>query len=193
MRFVVSMLLAALATVVSGCASSGTSMDSGAQKTPKFALRVNCGSTKDYVDAEGVKWLADQEQGAKATWGAVGGDIITRTGLKIADTKRPDVYLNERYGMSGYDFTVPNGTYLVRLHFAETYEGNTKAGDRLFTVKINGQPVLKGLDILKEAGGFAKPLVKDVPNVAVKDGKLKIEFTDVVQNPEINGIEVLAF
>jgi hypothetical protein len=168
-------------------------MDSGAGKAAKFAIRVDCGSTKDYTDAEGVTWLADHELDAKATWGAVGGDIITRTGLKIAGTKRPDLYLTERYGMSAYQFTVPNGTYLVRLHFAETYEGNTKAGDRVFTVKINGQPVLKGLDILKEAGGSAKALVKEAPGVVIKDGKLKIEFTDAVQNPEINGIEILGF
>ena len=193
MRFVVCMLAAALGTMASGCATGGGSMSTGPQKTPKFAVRVDCGATKDYTDAEGLKWLADHEQDAKAQWGAVGGEIVSRPTLKIAGTKRPELYLTERWGMSAYQFTVPNGTYLVRLHFAETYEGISKAGERIFTVKVNGQTVLKDLDVLKEAGGFGKALVKDVPAVAVKDGKLKIEFVEGVQNPQINAIEVLGF
>jgi hypothetical protein len=193
MRFVACMLAAALGIVVSGCGPAGSSMDSGAQKMPKLAIRVDCGAAKDYVDAEGVKWLADHELDAKAQWGAVGGEVIARADLKIAGTKRPELYLTERWGMTAYQFTVPNGTYLVRLHFAETYEKLTKPGERVFTVKINGQVVLKDFDVLKEAGGFGKPLVKDAPGVAVTDGKLKIEFVEGVQKTEINAIEVLAF
>lgn len=193
MRFLVCMLAAALGTMAGGCAACGGSMDAGAQKTPKFAVRVDCGAAKDFTDAGGVKWLADRELDAKAPWGAVGGDVVSRPAVKIAGTKCPELYQTERWGMSAYQFTVPDGTYLVRLHFAETYEGISKAGERIFTVKINGQPVLKDLDVLKEAGGFGKALVKEFPAVAVKDGKLKIEFVEGVQNPQINAIEVLGF
>ena len=192
MRFVACMLAAAFAAVVSGCGTAGSSMASGPEKTPKFAVRVDCGATKDYTDAEGVKWLADHEQDAKAQWGAVGGETVDRPGLKIAGTSAGAVP-DRAVGHQRYQFTVPNGTYLVRLHFAETYEGISKAGERVFSVKINGQTVLKDLDVLKEAGGFGKALVKEAPGVAVKDGKLKIEFVEGVQNPEINAIEVLGF
>ena len=51
---------------------------------------------------------------------------------------------------------------------------------------------LEDLDVFKAAGGFARPLVKDAKGVAVTDGRLNIEFVANVQNPEINGIEVLA-
>ena len=71
------------------------------------------------------------------------------------------------------------------------YDGITAAGERVFSVSINGKPALKDLDVFKEAGGLNKPLVKECKDVQVTDGKLVIGFTAQTQNPEINGIEVL--
>ena len=153
--------------------------------------RINCGAEKDYVDADGVKWAADQVLEGEAKWGAINGLTVVRTGMTIPSSKRPDLYLRERYSMKGYEFSLPNGTYTLRLHFAETFDQHSKAGQRIFSVKVNGQMKLEDLDVLKEAGGFAKPLVKELPGIAVTDGKLKIEFVQKVQNPEINAIEIL--
>jgi endoglucanase len=160
---------------------------------PEFTLRVNAGAEAEYVDQSGKKWLPDQEFGEGKTYGAVGGKTVQRTGIKtIEGTKAPQVYLTERYEMSAYRFAVPKGEYKVRLHFAETYEKIEKAGERVFSVSINGQIVLKDLDVFKEAGGLAKPLVKEFKKIKASDGKLLIEFTQQTQNPEINGIEVFA-
>ena len=158
----------------------------------KLAIRVNCGAGADYVDGEGITWLADRLLEDDGRWGAVGGLTIERTGLTVEGTNRPTLYLFERYSMDGYQFAVPPGTYTVRLHFAETYEGIEAAGERVFSVKINGQAALTDLDVLKETGGLAKPLVKTVAGLEVPDGTIKIEFVANVQNPEINAIEVLA-
>ena len=62
----------------------------------------------------------------------------------------------------------------------------------LLDVCLNGKVVLKGLDVFKEAGGPNKPLVREFKGVEVTGGKLVIGFTADVQNPEINGIEILA-
>jgi len=158
-----------------------------------FALRVDAGAEKEYVDQSGKKWLPDQEFSEGKTYGAVGGKTILRTGIKaIEGTKAPQVYLTERYEMTAYRFVVPKGEYKVRLHFAETYEKIESAGERVFSVSINGQSVLKDLDVFKEAKGFAKPLVKEFRKIKAPDGKLLIEFTEQVQKVEINGIEILA-
>jgi len=180
-QLLMAMAVVGLALGVAGCGGG------------KVIARVNCGAAQEYVDQAGVKWAADQEYTAAAKWGAMDGKTITRTTLKtIAGTQAPQVYLTERYQMPGYRFDLPNGKYAVRLHFAETYEGVTKVGDRVFTVAIQGKPVLADFDVMKAAGGFAKPVIKEFRGVAVTDGKLMIEFTLKVQNPEINGIEILA-
>jgi len=187
MRTFAVMLLTGLVLVaLTGCPN-------GAAGPPKFALRVNCGAEKEYVDENGVTWLADKVLQGKAKWGAYNGLTVRRTGLTLAECKQPDVYLTERYSAKGYEFSLENGSYTVRLHFAETYEKHKAEGLRRFTVKINGQAKLVDFDPFQAAGGFAKPVVREVKGVVVADGKLKIEFVGKLQNPEINGIEILRY
>ena len=45
--------------------------------------------------------------------------------------------------------------------------------------------------MFKAAGGANKPVIKEFKGVAVTD-KLAIDFETNEQNPEINGIEILA-
>ena len=117
---------------------------------------------------------------------------VERGDLNIAGTDSPKIYETERYSMSAYKFTLPNGKYTVRLHFAETFEGITGDGQRVFSVSINDKTVLKDLDLYKEAGGPQKPLVKEFKNVAVTNKELVIGFTSNIENPEINGIEIFS-
>jgi hypothetical protein len=161
-------------------------------KAPKLVLRVNCAAVGPYTDQAGNVWLADQQADPNKTWGAVGGMTVDRGELSIAGTDAPKVYQTERYSMEAYKFSVPNGKYTVRLHFAETYDGITAEGQRVFSVGINDQTVLKDFDPYKETGGFQKPVVKTIEDVAVTGGEMVIKFTMNVQNPEINGIEILS-
>ena len=62
-------------------------------------------------------------------------------------------------------------TYTVALHFAEP--GPAGKGRRTFDVALQGETVLRGLDIAAETGGALTPLVKTFRKVAVKD-KLRI-------------------
>lgn len=63
--------------------------------------------------------------------------------------------------------------YTVRLHFIEP--DDAKPGQRVFDVKIQGKIVLKNLDVVKEAGGPNRGLVREFKNISVND-ELKIEF-----------------
>lgn len=157
----------------------------------RLEIRVNCGAYEPFTDKHGRLWLADQELYSGRQWGADDGMTVERTYLQIEDTDIPQIYQYERYSMGSYVFNVPNGKYTVRLHFAETYEGITEPGMRIFSVSIQGQTVLKDLDLYQRCGPN-KAFVQEYKAVEVKDGKLVIGFTPNIENPEINGIEVIA-
>lgn len=180
--FVVAVALLAL----SGCAMTGRA------KAPQFVLRINCAGSEPYTDKAGNIWFADQYMESGKKWGAVDGSTVDRGDLGITGIDSPRVYETERYSMEGYKFSVPNGRYTVRLHFAETYSGITGDGQRIFSVTINEKTVLKDFDPYKEAGGFEKPVVKTIKNLAVTNEELVIGFIMDIQNPEINGIEILS-
>jgi hypothetical protein len=91
--------------------------------------------------------------------------------------------------MTSFSYPVPNGKYTVKLHFAETFEGITAPGERVFSFKVEGQE-FKDFDVWVKAGGALRAYVETV-KVEVTDGKLDISFTPKVENPEINGIEIL--
>lgn len=182
-------LVAAVAVGLVGC----TGLTKGPGAGQKVVARVSAGADKEYVDKAGNTWSADRAYTAAGGSGAIGGETLRRmTITKVDGTDAPDVYLTERYSMDAYQFDLPNGKYTVQLHFAETFEGIEKAGDRIFSVKVQGKVVLKDLDVMEAAGGFAKPLVKTCKGVAVTDGELRIDFVPDVQNPEINGIVIMA-
>jgi len=93
--------------------------------------------------------------------------------------------------MDAYKFTVPDGRYTVRLHFAETFDGILGPGERVFSVSVPGQETLKDLDLFKTVGPL-KPLVKEYKGVSAEKGQLVIGFTPNIENPQICGIEILA-
>ncbi len=90
--------------------------------------------------------------------------------------------------MDSFSCEVPNGKYLVKLHFAETFEGISGEGQRVFSYKVQDRE-FKDFDVWKKAGGANRAYVETVP-VEVTDGKLKITFTSNIENPQINAIEI---
>ncbi len=63
---------------------------------------------------------------------------------------------------------------MLRLYFAEP--DDVKPGERVFNVNVQGKPALAALDIVKEAGGRNRALVKEVSRVQVGD-ELVIELS----------------
>jgi hypothetical protein len=84
---------------------------------------------------------------------------------------------------------LPNGKYTVKLHFAETFEGITATKERVFTFKVQDKE-FKDFDVFAKSGGPQCAYVETVP-IEISDGKLLITFTPQVENPQINGIEIL--
>jgi hypothetical protein len=146
------------------------------------SLRVETGGSASYTDGGGRVWAAD--------YGYQGGSTIDRGAIAIDNTTDDRLYQTERYGMTGYKLPLANGSYTVRLHFAETYDGITGSGQRVFSANVEGSSI-SNIDIFAEAGGRNRALVKSV-NVNVADGELTIGFTSSVQSPLINAIEAVA-
>lgn len=145
-------------------------------------IRINAGSSTATLDAGKHTWLPDQ--------GFVGGDTVDRgNDVTIANTQDPAIYRTERFSMSSFSQKLPNGKYTVKLHFAETFEGVTAPGERVFSFNVEGRE-FKDFDVFAKAGGTNKAYVETV-NVEVKDGQLDIVFTSQIENPEINGIEII--
>lgn len=107
----------------------------------------------------------------------------------IAGTKNPELFVSEHWGMTGFTYKVANGKYLTKLYFAETYNGITDEGQRVFTFNVEGKE-FKDFDIWKKAGGPRKAYIESVP-VEVTDGELTIAFTRQAQSPAIKAIEIL--
>ncbi|HTY88750.1 MAG TPA: malectin [Candidatus Acidoferrum sp.] len=145
-------------------------------------VRIKAGLFSSFTDSEGNVWLPDQ--------GFADGETTDRPDdMQIANTKDPALYRTERYSMTAFSYPVPNGKYVVKLHFAETYDGISGAGGRVFSFKVGNQE-FKDFDVWAKAGGGQRALVVPV-DVDVTDGKVTITFTAQEENPEINGIEIL--
>lgn len=107
----------------------------------------------------------------------------------VTGTKDPALFTSERYGMTGFSRQVPNGKYLTKLYFAETFDGITAAGQRVFTFTVQGRE-FKDFDIWAKAGGPKKAYIESVP-VEVTDGQLKITFMRQTESPAIKAIEIV--
>lgn len=148
-------------------------------------IRVNAGGPA-YTDAAGNAWSADS---------GFNTGVATIASVPIAGTSDPTLYQSLRWDTTSapelqYSFTVPNGVYQLRLLFAETHPPVYVVGGRRFTVRAEGLPVFQDLDVYAEAGA-ATALVKTA-TVAVHDGQLNVEFIHGVENPFVNGIEIVS-
>lgn len=173
LRFLVSFSAAGLLA----CAALSAA-DAGGVRSP---IRIKAGVTQPLTDEAGVVWEADR--------GFTGGDTIERPDISIANTKTPSLYRAERYSMTAFRQSLPNGKYIVKLHFAETFEGITAKGERVFSYTVEGKN-FKDFDIFAKTGGANRAYVETVV-VDLTDGQLDITFTSNIENPQINAIEIL--
>ena len=162
-------------------ATTASAPDAPSQPAPK-AIRIRVGDTAPFTDAGGNVWLGDQ--------GFADGETLSRAAdMKIENTKDPGLYRAERYSMTAFSYPLRNGKYTVKLHFAETFDGITGPGQRVFSFNVEGHE-FKDFDLWVKAGGPQRAYIETVP-VEITDGKLDIKFTPKVENPEINGIEII--
>lgn len=126
----------------------------------------------------GVEYQADRH--------STGGTANTTTD-PINGVTEDTLYQNERYGTFKYEVPVTNGNYSVKLHFVEMYQ--EAAGDRLFSVSVEGEPVLQSVDLFSVVGHDTAMEVI-VPLVMVADESLTIDLTSQIDNAQISGFAI---
>ena len=158
--------------------------------------RVNVGSNQPYRDSRGHEWLPDQDfRSGALSYGFLdseeGKTIYRGRERKVAGTPDPEIYRSERFGHPGHGFLVPDGTYTVRIHFAETFRHRP---DLPFTdsgITINGREIYPSFNMGNEAGGKDVALIKTITDVKAVDGRIEIRFTDLKNGGRYQGLEVI--
>jgi hypothetical protein len=139
------------------------------------------------TDSQGQLWLADTYY--------LGGQNSNHW-KSVSGTADADLFNNERYGHFSYAIPAAPGSYTVNLYFAETYwgdenQGGPGTGQRQFDVYCNGMALIRGLDILREAGPN-RALIKHFRGLRpTAQGKLNLEFVPVTNYASAFAIEVL--
>tara|TARA_R110001606_G_scaffold395471_1_gene567835 strand:+ start:725 stop:1714 length:990 start_codon:yes stop_codon:yes gene_type:complete len=122
---------------------------------------------------------------------------------EITKTNMDELYLTERVadslialkGPFSYAIPVTNGSYTIKLHFAEIFWGVENPnrfeggiGSRVFNISIESTEIFTGYDIYKEVG--AASAVTRMYDIEVTDGELNIIFESTVNRPKVSAIEV---
>ncbi|MEX0289688.1 MAG: malectin domain-containing carbohydrate-binding protein [Flavobacteriaceae bacterium] len=119
---------------------------------------------------------------------------------EIDGTERDELYFSERIsvankGSFSYNIPVTNGTYTVKLYFAEIYWGAPnpenaagEEGKRIFDVDIEGENKINNIDLFKEVG--ATTAVSRMYDVEVTDGNITIVFEASQDRPKLSALEI---
>jgi outer membrane protein assembly factor BamB len=154
----------------------------------KAALQTGVGANLVFAQpgGDGLRWVA--ASGAK---GIESVSIILSPELKRWHRERPT--LLSRWLTLSTRPHAPSRLYTVRLHFVEP--DDTKPGERVFGVSLQGEQVIERLDVAEEAGGPRRPLVKEFRGVEVADDlRVSLTATDDAASkpPVLCGIELLS-
>lgn len=132
----------------------------------------------DYRDSQGDSWRPATEFVTRTGPGA--DSVITSwwptaNSNAISGTSEPELY---RYGVHGREFwanlTVGPGQYHLRLKFAAPSGLDTKLN--CFDVLVNGQRVVKHLDVAATAGGPNRATDLVFNDVAPRNGIIEVRF-----------------
>ena len=156
--------------------------------TPGKMLPIRL-STRDgvYRDRLGQIWMPDEC--------SLGGRKSSNP-APVQGASDPVLYQTHRFGHFGYSIPVVEGSrYTVRLHFTEPWFAHVipggGTGSRVFDLYCNGMTLLKNFDILKEAGGELRAVVREFHGIpASPQGKLDLTFLPVANYALVNAIEV---
>jgi len=169
-----------------------------------FTLTVNDAAPQHsiFINAGGPQYISSANDTFISDLYFSSGTFTSSNNLipDILNTSDDPLFRTERYAANfNYSIPVQNGTYTIRLYFAEIFfgatGGNTSnppfSGKRVFDVSIEGNLVLDNYDIFVDAGGAERAIIKQFENINISDGNVTISFASVVNNAKISAIAVI--
>lgn len=142
-------------------------------------IHIDLGANETWQEGA-VLWAPDAQAAHKR---------IQAANPRVFGTRRPHIYTTPITDMHELALPVNNGGYTVVLHFAELDDEVNAAGQRVFSVDVEGQ-TLANIDLWDQAGGVRVPLVKSVP-VTINDGTLSLRFAwQGAKGALLNALEV---
>ena len=155
---------------------------------------INCGSYANHTDPiTGFQWEDDHLHTYYDTSGTLGLSLESPSD-EFAGTENDVVYATYRLFKARkdppyrYRIPVPNGLYVVELHFAETEF--TTAGARIMNIRIQGILEHTGVDVFALAGNAINTAVTLETIATVDDGFIIIDLESVKKNPFISAIAI---
>jgi hypothetical protein len=172
--------------------------------TPVKHLAVNLGAPGDRRDSFDRIWLSYPRPTTVGRMEFVfdvkpqfmpGGEFqaVNDESLVVDNAEVPWLFSSQARGLLRCELPLLGpgdkpASYKVKLYFAELSEG-AAAGERVFNVRLQGETVAPGLDILKEAGAARRALTREFTGVRVSSS-LAIELQPVAGQPVLSAIEV---
>jgi hypothetical protein len=165
--------------------------------------RVNAGGPLLLSADAGPDWEADNGWSSPyrnegSNWVESWNQSVTRdASLPSSDSDRVPtaIFDSERWDPAGgdemrWDFQATEGTPLqVRLYFANQCGCTSWVGSRVFDVSIDGTERLSDFDMVARKGD--RVAFVETFDITADGNGLDIEFTHVVENPLVNGIEII--
>ncbi len=164
--------------------------------------RVNAGGPEVAAIDGGIAWSADTMSNNSPFLVDAGSNNTAsfpavEPGDTVPVTVPGGIFDTERWDQPGgsemeWAFDVPEpGMYEVRLYLGNGFSGTNDPGERVFNVAIEDS-VPTNLDNIDLSGQFGNQVGGVITNmVTVTDGTLNLEFIHSVENPLINGIEIV--
>ena len=170
--------------------------DPGEEQTILF--RVNAGGGQLVALDDGPDWSADT-LGTPSIYLAAGGDFVNGFPVESVEMAVPDstptaIFESERWDVIGgaemlWQFPVAEGTPVaVRLYLMNGFDGTSEPGQRVFDIEIDGLTAFSAIDLSAEAG-HRVGTVRTYETIS--DGMIDIRFLHGVDNPLVNGIEIV--
>jgi hypothetical protein len=151
--------------------------------------RVNAGTNSSVAAIDGGTTWSGQSSRVSGGSNASYTTAVTYDSSVPASSTPSGLFSTERYGSQDWNFSVPSGRQItVRLFFANQYPSTSQEGQRVFDVLIDGQTKLNDFDVVREAQGTRRAIMRSFS--ITSDGNVDIDLRNVVDNALINGIEI---
>lgn len=143
-----------------------------------FKVNVGGGEFNDYNE--------DQEWSNKVEYGYMQGDVKAWNNIEINNTDNDEVFRIQRKGIITYKIRVPNGTYDLRLLFADN--NNSLVEEKVFDIVVEGDLVRNDLNVADLAGMNTAYEVQS--EVEVLDEIIDIYLPEEVDSNFVSAIEL---